>query len=85
MSASCHLERVALYTHGKVDSSGAPEAPLPHMSTHLPTHVPTHPLPVQRVAAVECCEYCEAPTLSWRKCKQICLSCGQINRSCAAL
>ena len=67
MSAACHLERVALYTHGKVDAAEVT------------------PLPVQLTAAVECCEYCDSPTLSWRKCKQICLSCGQINRSCADL
>jgi len=67
MSAACHLERVALYTHGKVDAATV------------------MPLPVDRTPAVECCEYCDAPTLSWRKCKQICLSCGQINRSCADL
>ena len=67
MSAACHLERVALYTHGKVDAAEVT------------------PLPVQRTAAVECCEYCDSPTLSWRKCKQICRACGQINRSCADL
>jgi hypothetical protein len=70
MSAACHLERVALYTHGKVDASVPPAAPAPVTAA---------------TPGVECCEYCDAPTLSWRKCKQICLSCGQINRSCADL
>lgn len=68
MSAACHLERVALYTHGRVDV--AAEGPPPGAVA---------------AAAAECCEYCAEPTLSWRKCKQICLTCGQINRSCADL
>ena len=33
----------------------------------------------------ELCEYCASPHLEWRKCKQICRACGQINRSCADL
>jgi hypothetical protein len=41
--------------------------------------------PAVNVAAVETCEYCDAAALTWRKCKQICLTCGQINRSCADL
>lgn len=38
---------------------------------------------VQQTA--ELCEYCASPHLEWRKCKQICRACGQINRSCADL
>ncbi len=34
---------------------------------------------------LEACEYCNAVALVWRKCKQICMQCGQINRSCADL
>lgn len=68
MSAACHLERVALYTHGAVTAPA--EAPAPYVGTAV---------------AVEVCEYCDAATLTWRKCKQICTSCGQINRSCADL
>lgn len=48
------------------------------------TVVAEPPAPAQG-AATECCEYCDAPQLTWRKCKQICLACGQINRSCADL
>jgi len=33
----------------------------------------------------ECCDYCGAATLVWRKCKLICTSCAQINKSCADL
>lgn len=33
----------------------------------------------------ESCDYCGARTLSWRKCKLICSSCSQINKSCADL
>ncbi len=35
--------------------------------------------------AVESCDYCGANTLEWRKCKLICTSCRQINKSCADL
>ncbi len=70
MSAACHLERVALYTHGAVPAGELPAAPAPYVGTSV---------------AAECCEYCDATTLEWRKCKQICTSCGQINRSCADL
>jgi len=35
--------------------------------------------------AVETCDYCGAATLQWRKCKLICESCQQINKSCADL
>jgi hypothetical protein len=33
----------------------------------------------------ECCDYCGATTLEWRKCKLVCTSCHQINKSCADL
>ena len=33
----------------------------------------------------ERCDYCGAETLTWRKCKLICTSCSQINKSCADL
>jgi hypothetical protein len=36
-------------------------------------------------AVGESCDYCGALTLTWRKCKLICLSCAQINKSCADL
>jgi hypothetical protein len=73
VSAACHLERVALYTHGAVQADAA-DAPAEALAPYVATPV-----------AVECCEYCDATTLEWRKCKQICTSCGQINRSCADL
>jgi hypothetical protein len=43
--------------------------------------------PASAATAVEteCCEYCGADRLTWRKCKQVCEGCGQINRSCADL
>lgn len=36
-------------------------------------------------APVESCDYCGAVTLEWRKCKLICTTCRQINKSCADL
>jgi hypothetical protein len=33
----------------------------------------------------ESCDYCGANTLEWRKCKLVCTSCRQINKSCADL
>ena len=33
----------------------------------------------------ETCDYCGSTTLQWRKCKLICASCSQINKSCADL
>lgn len=33
----------------------------------------------------ESCDYCGSMTLTWRKCKLICTSCAQINKSCADL
>lgn len=70
MSAACHLERVALYTHGAAKPASTSLAPEPYIGTTI---------------AADTCEYCDAATLEWRKCKQICSSCGQINRSCADL
>ena len=35
--------------------------------------------------AAECCDYCRAATLEWRKCKLVCATCRQINKSCADL
>ena len=37
------------------------------------------------VPVVESCDYCGATTLEWRKCKLICSTCRQINKSCADL
>ena len=34
---------------------------------------------------MERCDHCGSTNLTWRKCKQLCLDCGQINRSCADL
>jgi hypothetical protein len=34
---------------------------------------------------MELCEYCGSARLEWRKCKQVCAACGNINRSCADL
>jgi hypothetical protein len=34
---------------------------------------------------MEHCEYCGSERLEWRKCKQVCAECGNINRSCADL
>jgi len=44
-----------------------------------PTHVPDGP------ATEEVCDYCGSPDLEWRKCKLICRTCAQINKSCADL
>lgn len=51
---------------------------------HLPgepgaTHARTGATPEEH------CDHCGAATLVWRKCKQICASCAQINKSCADL
>lgn len=32
---------------------------------------------------VEVCDVCGNPAVVWRKCKQLCLQCGTILRSCA--
>ncbi len=42
-------------------------------------------LPSDGPAVGESCDYCGATTLTWRKCKLICTSCSQINKSCADL
>lgn len=36
-------------------------------------------------AAVESCEICGSDRVSWRKCKQLCLNCGTILKSCSDL
>ena len=36
-------------------------------------------------AVGETCDYCGSTALRWRKCKLICESCAQINKSCADL
>lgn len=41
--------------------------------------------PPPLVAPIESCDYCGATTLEWRKCKLVCTSCRQINKSCADL
>ncbi len=33
----------------------------------------------------EVCDHCGSARLEWRKCKQLCADCGNINRSCADL
>lgn len=45
----------------------------------------TEPSARRDTAPVESCDYCGAPTLVWRKCKLICETCHQINKSCADL
>ena len=35
--------------------------------------------------ADEACDVCGSATVTWRKCKQICTSCGTILKSCADL
>ena len=42
-------------------------------------------MPADGPAAGETCDYCGAATLTWRKCKLICATCAQINKSCADL
>lgn len=41
--------------------------------------------PADGPAVGESCDYCGSTTLTWRKCKLICTSCSQINKSCADL
>jgi len=41
--------------------------------------------PADGPATGETCDYCGAATLTWRKCKLICATCAQINKSCADL
>jgi len=33
----------------------------------------------------ESCDHCGSTRVEWRKCKLVCLDCGQISRSCADL
>ncbi len=33
----------------------------------------------------ETCDYCGSNQLEWRKCKLVCRTCNQINKSCADL
>lgn len=35
--------------------------------------------------ARDTCDFCGSEKLVWRKCKQVCLDCGSIVRSCADL
>jgi hypothetical protein len=49
------------------------------------TAVTTSPLVSDGAADGETCDYCGSTTLEWRKCKLICTSCAQINKSCADL
>lgn len=47
---------------------------------------PRHVGPTADGPAVgETCDYCGSTALRWRKCKLICESCAQINKSCADL
>lgn len=45
---------------------------------------PAAPAP-PTASAAEVCDWCGATTVTWRKCKLICVSCGQIVKSCADL
>lgn len=47
--------------------------------------VTTSPLVSDGTTDHETCDYCGSTTLEWRKCKLICTSCAQINKSCADL
>lgn len=49
------------------------------------TAVTASPLVSDGAADAETCDYCGSTTLEWRKCKLICTSCAQINKSCADL
>jgi hypothetical protein len=42
-------------------------------------------IPDGDAAPGETCDHCGSPSLRWRKCKLICESCRQINKSCADL
>jgi hypothetical protein len=41
--------------------------------------------PSRDATGEERCDYCGATALSWRKCKLVCGSCGNIVKSCADL
>lgn len=62
---------------GRALQTSGMAAPLPARAAR--TQAPDGP------AAGETCDYCGAATLTWRKCKLICDSCKQINKSCADL
>ncbi|MHB1072749.1 MAG: hypothetical protein ACYC3Q_07985 [Gemmatimonadaceae bacterium] len=51
------------------------------MTTTADSPSPPPPQP----ASAECCDHCGSTALTWRKCKQLCEGCGNINRSCADL
>ena len=53
-------------------------------ATPVPATTP-EPLVSDGAADGETCDYCGSTTLEWRKCKLICTSCAQINKSCADL
>lgn len=36
-------------------------------------------------SSADVCDYCGSDQLVWRKCKLVCLNCGQINKSCSDL
>jgi len=57
----------------------------PGMLIGVSAAAPTAEATEAPVAPVESCDYCGATTLEWRKCKLICSSCRQINKSCADL
>lgn len=51
-----------------------------------PVRVPPRDgVPADGPAPGETCDYCGSTALTWRKCKLICTSCAQINKSCADL
>ena len=56
-----------------------PQAPL---AVRAPE--PAAPPPAS-TADAERCEVCNAPSLYWRNCKQVCANCRTINKSCADL
>jgi hypothetical protein len=69
-------------------STGHPSAgdasartPFPAMATPVGSAGPTG----DGSAVGETCDYCGSTALWWRKCKLICESCAQINKSCADL
>jgi len=59
----------------------AGRSPFPTPTTPVSDVGPTGDGP----AVGETCDYCGSNALRWRKCKLICESCAQINKSCADL
>lgn len=47
--------------------------------------LPAAGAPVRASDADDACDVCGSATVTWRKCKQICTSCGTILKSCADL